>query len=252
MFRHEELLAAVLAAGGDRTEAVVGVVHDSGGPGPDGTIWGGEILVGAAADGDAGFERAGLLFPVRMPGGEVAAEEPWRMACAWLAAATGVDSPPMPAALAELVEPERWEAVAEMARTGLVSPLTTSTGCLLAAVGCLTESGEEVTASAEVGERAYPMPLIEEGDAPLILDARATVAAALDGIASGVAPSAIRGGVLAAVAEGTASAVSHVMARSGITTVALAGDAFAEPALLDRTAALLLAEGVRVLTPQRS
>ena len=46
-------------------------------------MWGGELLFGDLE----GFERAGLLFPVRMPGGEAAIRQPWRMACAWLAAA---------------------------------------------------------------------------------------------------------------------------------------------------------------------
>ncbi len=46
------------------------------------------------------------LWPVRMPGGEAAIREPWRMACAWLVAA-GLDVPP------------EWEQVAQLARTGL-------------------------------------------------------------------------------------------------------------------------------------
>ena len=50
------------------------------GYGPDGTIWGGEVLVAEAG----GFERAAYLAPVPMPGSAAAIKAPWRMAVSYL------------------------------------------------------------------------------------------------------------------------------------------------------------------------
>ncbi len=83
---HHAHLAACLAEHGE-TASAVGAIFDGTGYGADGTVWGGELLFGDLLD----FERVGLLAPVRMPGGEAAIRQPWRMACAWL------DAPPQAA-----------------------------------------------------------------------------------------------------------------------------------------------------------
>ena len=112
---HHAHLAACLAEHGE-TGPAVGAIFDGAGLGSDGTVWGGEILVGDLKT----FERAGHLWPVSLPGGDRAAREPWRMACAWRVAAGG-DARPLAG-----VEEERWRAVAQLAETGFVSPPTTS------------------------------------------------------------------------------------------------------------------------------
>jgi len=55
---------------------VIGVAFDGTGYGTDGNLWGGEFLVVDSR----GFRRAGHLDYIRLPGGEAAIKEPWRIA----------------------------------------------------------------------------------------------------------------------------------------------------------------------------
>jgi hydrogenase maturation protein HypF len=249
---HHAHLAACLAEHGE-TGPAVGAIYDGSGHGPDGTVWGGELLVG----GLDGFTRAGHLRPVRLPGGDQAVRQPWRMACAWLVeAADAEDPPPRPDALAE-VDDARWRAVAGMARRGLMAPSTTSAGRLFDAVAALcglraavTYEGQaavELEAACDPRERgAYPLPFADE-----VLDARETVLAVARDVAAGEPTGAISARFHRAVAGATAGACAAIAGREGLDLVVLSGGVFQNVVLLQATRERLERVGLRVLVPER-
>jgi len=252
---HHAHLAACLAEHG-QTGPAVGVILDGSGYGPDGTVWGGELLVGDLAD----FERRGHLWPVRLPGGDRAVEEPWRMACAWLVAA-GEEEPAMPAAAAGRVDPGRWRAVAGLARSGFSSPVTTSAGRLFDAVSALSgvrlETRYEGQAAIELeaasnpaADGTYPLPVVER-DGMLVLDPRETIRAVARDAARGIAVGAIGGRFHRALAGAVVAAAEILAQRTGGLTVVLSGGVFQNRLLLESVARGLEATGLRPLVPRR-
>jgi hydrogenase maturation protein HypF len=250
---HHAHLAACLAEHNVSGRAA-GAIYDGTGYGLDGTVWGGEILVGDLH----GFTRAAHLWAVRLPGGEAAIREPWRMACAWLQAA-GRDAP-LPG-----VDAQRWAQVAALARSGLASPVTTSAGRLCDAVAALcglrhavTYEGQaaiELEAAADPRvTAAYELPVaardkrpVAAGGAPLVLDARPAVLAVADDLARGVPVPVVSARFHNALARATAEA----LLATGEPVAVLSGGVFQNELLLARTTAALERGGVTVLTPRR-
>ncbi len=250
---HHAHIASCLADNGHEGP-VIGVAFDGTGYGADGTLWGGEFLVADLA----GFERAGHLAPVPMPGGAAAIRQPWRMAAAYLRAAFPGGPPP---GLDVVKRNERsWAAVTSMAGRGVNAPLSSSAGRLFDAVAALLsvrdtinyegQAAVELEQLADPGETgSYRAEVTGQG--PFCIEGAGLVRAVTGELAGGAPAPLIaarfHNGIAALIEDGCVLARE----RHGLDTVALSGGVFQNVIVAERAAARLAARGFRVLTHSR-
>jgi hydrogenase maturation protein HypF len=249
---HHAHLASCLADNGV-DEPVIGVTFDGAGLGSDGTIWGGEFLVGDCA----GFRRAGHLRPVRMPGGAQAIREPWRMALAALA-----DAEADLEIVARRIPAATVKTVLRMIERGINSPLTSSAGRLFDAVAAIAGvrdriqyEGQAAIELEALATRAPPSgryaTCLDEDQDAIVVDSRPIVL--------GVAADACRGITTAEIARrfhstmaGAITAVcERLRDREGLEAVALSGGVFANATLLTEVVDGLRGGGFRIYRHRR-
>jgi hydrogenase maturation protein HypF len=264
---HHAHIAACLAEHGKRGPAI-GVAFDGAGYGPDGTVWGGEILIADLG----GYRRAASLATVPMPGGEAAAREPWRMAAAHLRSAFGAGFAALPIEFCRRLDPARWRPLARAVERGVNAPLTSSAGRLFDAVASLAglrdvnlHEGhaammlEAAARSSEVpaieiaagrAPGAYPLPL-EEGD-PMLLRVAALIRGVVEDLRAGAPAALIAARFHGSLARGAMEACLALRERTGIGLAVLSGGSFQNKVLLEALAALLRERGFDVLTHRRA
>jgi hydrogenase maturation protein HypF len=129
---HAHIVSCMAEYGLD--EKVIGVSLDGTGYGTDGNIWGGEFLIADCSD----FERFTHFDYVPMPGGDKAADEPWRMALSYLYRYFGESLTYETIDAFRRIEKTRLNIVKEMIVKGINSPLSSGAGRLFDAVSALT------------------------------------------------------------------------------------------------------------------
>ena len=117
----------------DVSEPVLGFCWDGTGWGPDGTVWGGEFLVGDWKD----YERVGRFRPFRLLGGEASIREPARCGLSLLLDALGEDALEMDLPPISHFPPDQRAVLLRMWRTGFRSPMTSAVGRIFDGVASL-------------------------------------------------------------------------------------------------------------------
>jgi hydrogenase maturation protein HypF len=230
---HHAHIAACLAEN-RRPGPCLGLALDGTGYGPDGTVWGGEILVADLKE----FSRAGHLAHVRLPGGEAAIRDPRRLAAAYLyeiygdgftlaARRLGIDFPPL-----------EERILRRQLAAGINSPLTSSAGRLCDAVaGALdvcrqrTYEGqpavelEMAAAAAAAADGCYPAA-VRPGPDGLILDSLAIFKGAVEDFWQGTAPAVIAARFHNSLVQLLAAACVRAREEHRLELVALSGGVF--------------------------
>ena len=239
---HHTHMASCMAENGLR-EPVIGVTFDGSGYGTDGTVWGGEFLVGDYR----GFRRAAHLRPVRLPGGDLAAREPWRMALSHL-----LDAGEGSELLADRIEPETIRTVAAMIARGLNTPLTSSAGRLFDAIASLIglrdHAGYEGQAAMELeglaakveADGEYPFAV-----GPMEVDTRPLIAAVVADVRRGTSREVIARRFHSTLVSVIVNVCCRLRAETGLNAVVLSGGVFLNAILLAESLERLAREGFR-------
>lgn len=135
----------------------LGVTFDGTGYGPDGTIWGGEFLLGD----ENGYERVGSITPFVHAGGDIASREGWRIAYSMMSTALGSEPANRIAETLGLGDEQSRQAIDFMLGNNVNTVKSTSAGRLFDAASAVlgiksasTFEGEASMALQFAAERA--------------------------------------------------------------------------------------------------
>ena len=245
---HHAHLAACLADNGwTSDEPVIGLIYDGTGYGTDGTIWGGEILLG----GYAGFERKYHLATVPLAGGDLSVRKPARMALAQLWQADlewDIDLAPVQA----LCPQERSLLRAQLEKH-INTPLTSSMGRLFDAAAALAGIRQEVNYEGQAAIEFEALVDPEEtGAYPFLIEEEKISTTPLwQAMLTDIYANTPQSIISARFHSGIA-ALSHRLCvalqnTTNCNTVALSGGVWQNKYLLTKTVALLRKDGFTVL-----
>ncbi len=244
---HHAHIASVMAEHGV-TAPVIGFSFDGTGYGPDGTVWGGEVLI---ADYER-FDRVAHLAAVPLPGGDAAVRRPYRMALSHLWAAGVPWSPDLPPVTA--VPSDERRVLLTQLEGNLNTIPTSSMGRLFDAVAAITGVRQEITyeAQAAIELEAIADPTDNArysfGIGAGIIDPSPVLTSIADDVRRGVPIGAIAMRFHRAVADAVISVAMSLRTSEGIGTIGLSGGVFQNVTLTSLVRSGLEEVGFRVLT----
>jgi hydrogenase maturation protein HypF len=253
---YAHVLAVLLEHGIPAEQKVLGVSFDGYGYGADGKAWGGEFLL---ADFES-YTRFAHFAEVPLPGGDLAAKQPWRMALSYLKDAYGENLPDLKAM--KKVGPKKIKRVLEMMRQHLNTPLTSSCGRLFDAISFITgvsplemefeaEAPMRLEAAAAKGTRGWYGFTIENSpsQSSLVISFKKMIKSVVKDVEQGGSASRISAKFHRTLAYATARVAEKAKQQFGIDTVALTGGVFCNKRLVQETCRILEKKGFSVLRP---
>lgn len=253
--QHHHAHMASCMAENQLNEFVIGVCWDGAGLGSDGTIWGGEFLVGDYLD----FHRAAWFRPVPMPGGELASRQPWRMAATYLLDA-GIDWD----VLKERYPQCPFALITQIIHRRVNAPLTSSVGRLFDGIAALLglrytlsyEGQAAIELEALAGQRSpehelpYSYVIIPSGErsdlGAFVIDTRPLIRDVARDLRAGLMPHAISQRFHVTLVDILLKTCRLIRERTNLNVVTLSGGVFLNAWLTQQACRQLSRDGFRV------
>lgn len=240
---HHAHIAAVMAEH-HITGPVIGLAFDGTGYGEDGTLWGGEFLVADLKE----FRRAGHLGYLRLPGGETAIREPWRLALWLLKETYGQDFINLDLPFVRKL-PTGWELVLTAAENGINAPLADGAGRIFDAVAALLGIRQAITYE---GQAAIELEQAAQGcsgrvfsydtkqkDSQWVLDYKPLFAALCQALQQGTSSSQLAADFHTTLAVAACDVARKISQETGIKKVVLSGGVFQNVTFLTQVVGML-------------
>ncbi len=253
---HHAHIAACMAEFG-LTGPVIGISFDGTGLGDDGAIWGGEFLL---CDLRA-YRRLSHFEYVPMPGGDKAAEQPWRMGVAYLYAAFGENFWNLDLSLLHSLDRQNVELLLKAVEAGIQSPPTSSVGRLFDGVAAIMNLVSHATFEAEapirleaaINETLYRSHPPASGGYPYRIDNTVDVRPMIEALITDLTRNVPAGDIAAKFHQTLVTIIGDIAARirqeHGVDRVVLSGGVFQNRHLLEKAEVSLRDDGFTVYSP---
>ncbi|MCX6251150.1 MAG: carbamoyltransferase HypF [Bacteroidetes bacterium] len=242
---HAHIASCMVQHGLD--EKVIGVALDGTGYGDDGKIWGAEFMVCDLT----GYKRINNFEYIPLPGGDIAAEEPWRMAVSYLYRVFGTSFRDLKLPFLEELSTAKTQMLVQMIDRKINCPPVSSAGRLFDAVSSLLNLCQVATFPAEgpmriesvitagIGERYH-----FQYDGPLNFDItiREIVRDILNNVDTGIISAKFHNTIIYAIFEN----VKKIREQEDINKVVLSGGVFQNAIILSGCEDLLRARDFEV------
>ena len=211
---------------------VIGVAYDGTGFGPDGTAWGGEVMIAHRGS----YDRIATLRPIPLAGADQAIRQPWRVALALLDDAFEDEASLDGLRLFERVSRQHIDVVRRMIASDLNAPRAHGTGRYFDGIaslalartaaayeGQLALEWNTLADAAEQGRYGYA---IDRSTTPWTIDLRSMIREIVDELMRAVNNAIVSARFHNTLAAATAAAVALVARERGVLPVVLSGGCF--------------------------
>jgi len=221
-------------------EKVIGVALDGTGYGPDGHTWGSEFLVCDLND----FTRVTHFEYIPLPGGDLATEEPWRIAVSYLYKVFGNGFTELKIPFLKETNPENVRLIVNMIDKHVNCPLTSGAGRLFDCIAALLSLVQVATFQAEGPMRLESIIRKDIRDNYLFTLGETicfddTIRGIVEDIGQGIDQSVISTKFHNTIILAIFETVNKIRRSEGITKVVLSGGVFQNKYLLEQTTTIL-------------